>query len=91
MVVLLSGVMMAEPAQSDKAQDATVTALALGHPYEVGQVVAVIGRVVKVWPQVEGLPPALQVRFMNFVQREGGSYVPIPVEIIRPTNEECPG
>lgn len=61
-----------------------------GHDFEVGQTVAVIGKVVRVWPVEEGLPPAIQVRFMGSVQRQGGRYVPVPVEIVRSTPEDCP-
>lgn len=61
---------------------------ACGHDFVVGQTVAVIGKVVAVWPVEPGLPPALQVRFTNFVQKEGGMFTPVPASIVRASSEE---
>lgn len=53
------------------------------HDFAEGEIVAVIGRVVRVWPDQPGLPSGLQVRFAGSSQPEGGSYVPVPADIVQ--------
>ena len=62
---------------------------ACGHAFVVGQKIAVIGEVTRIWPaDPDGdLPPALQVRFINFVNN-GGVYVPVPAAIVRAEPEQ---
>jgi hypothetical protein len=71
-----------------RTDDDAPSAAACGHDFVVGQTVAVIGKVVRVWPQEQGLPPALQVRFTNFVQKEGGMFTPVPASIVRASSED---
>jgi hypothetical protein len=68
---------------SEQTDGEQPSAAACGHEFVVGQTVAVLGKVVKIWPQEDGLPPAIQVRFTNFVQKEGGMYTPVPASIVR--------
>lgn len=58
-------------------------------PYKIGDPVAVMGRVVNIIEGDDGFPPGVQIRFMSRVQPVGGaSYVPVPLAIVRKTDEE---
>jgi hypothetical protein len=70
--------------------DDVISAVVCGHDFVVGQTVAVIGRVVRVWPHDPELPPAFQVRFTNLVEN-GGSYVAVPASIVRSEPEPPDG
>ena len=52
-----------------------------------GELVHVIGRVVRPREPIAGLPNAIQVRFISSSQPRGGaSYVCVPVDICRPAD-----
>jgi hypothetical protein len=53
------------------------------HDFAEGDIVAVIGRVVRMWPDQPGLPSGLQVRFASSSQVQGWSHVPVPADIVQ--------